>query len=192
MVDKEQQNIYYSNLLTAWFNTKLEHDKSIFTLSAGGIGLLIGLITTKGVNSPESLLLFIGATTCFIACLIMLLLIFKENASYIEKVLENSNTKENHLLQKLDKLTILSFLLGIIFTSIIGISMAISSMNEKGRYMSNNDTHHGNQSELRESFDNLNKLKPSGNLDKSFDGAGKLKPNDQANQQNQDQSQKSK
>lgn len=44
---------YYSAAVTAWFNTALEHDKSILTLAAGGIGLLITLLTTVGLSTAE-------------------------------------------------------------------------------------------------------------------------------------------
>lgn len=46
---------YYSAAVTAWFNTALEHDKSILTLAAGGIGLLITLLTTVGLSTAEAL-----------------------------------------------------------------------------------------------------------------------------------------
>jgi hypothetical protein len=39
--DKEVE--YYAAQANAWFNTKLEYDKSILVLSAGAIGLLIKL-----------------------------------------------------------------------------------------------------------------------------------------------------
>jgi hypothetical protein len=37
---KKKEIAFYTAGVTAWYNTSLEHDKSLFTLSAGGIGLL--------------------------------------------------------------------------------------------------------------------------------------------------------
>lgn len=45
-IDDQKRVEYYAASVNAWFNTSLEHDKSLFTLSAGGIGLLITLLTT--------------------------------------------------------------------------------------------------------------------------------------------------
>ncbi|MFT0635166.1 hypothetical protein ACMFY5_24075, partial [Pseudomonas sihuiensis] len=60
---------FYSANLNAWFNTRFEHDKSLLTLSAGGVGLLITLISTVGVRSIETLILYIFSLFCFILCL---------------------------------------------------------------------------------------------------------------------------
>ena len=64
-VDDQKRVEFYSAGLTAWYNTRLEHDKSLLTLSAGGIGLLMTLMTTVGVSSAESLVLYICALVAF-------------------------------------------------------------------------------------------------------------------------------
>lgn len=51
---QEKDIQFYAASVTAWFNTRLEHDKSLLALSAGGIGLLVTLLTTVGVKSIES------------------------------------------------------------------------------------------------------------------------------------------
>ena len=48
---QKKQIEYYASCVNAWFNTKLERDRSLLTLSAGGIGLLITLLTTVGLSS---------------------------------------------------------------------------------------------------------------------------------------------
>jgi hypothetical protein len=66
--DPNQAEWYAANL-AAWFATRLEHDKSLLTLSAGGIGLLITLVSTVGIHSAESLILYILAFIAFVLCL---------------------------------------------------------------------------------------------------------------------------
>jgi hypothetical protein len=42
--DYDQKEVeYYAAQVNAWLNTKFEHDKSLLTLSAGGLGLLISI-----------------------------------------------------------------------------------------------------------------------------------------------------
>lgn len=71
---------YYASSVNAWFNTSLEHDKSILTLAAGGIGLLITLLTTIGLSSAEALVLYVGAITSFLVALISVLVVFATTA----------------------------------------------------------------------------------------------------------------
>lgn len=48
-IEQQKSVEFYAAGINAWYNTSLEHDKSIFSLSAGGIGLLITLLTTVGL-----------------------------------------------------------------------------------------------------------------------------------------------
>ncbi|MDA8663964.1 hypothetical protein N9L66_03280 [Porticoccaceae bacterium] len=46
----EGKNVaYYSTMLSAWIETKMERDKTLVTLSAAGIGLLVTILTVIGV-----------------------------------------------------------------------------------------------------------------------------------------------
>ncbi len=69
-INEKKEVAFYTAGVTAWYNTSLEHDKSLFTLSAGGIGLLITLIRTVGVPSAETLILYIAAMISFLICLV--------------------------------------------------------------------------------------------------------------------------
>jgi len=47
----EGKNIaHYAAILNAWIRTKMERDKVLITLSAGGVGLLITLFSTAGIG----------------------------------------------------------------------------------------------------------------------------------------------
>ena len=85
--DKKEVEFYAANV-EAWFNTRIEHDKSLLTLSAGGIGLLITLLTTVGASSIQILLLYGFAILFFLVCIISVLIIFKRNSDHLVNVVQ--------------------------------------------------------------------------------------------------------
>jgi len=119
---------YYSNSVNAWFNTKLERDKSILAISAGGLGLLITLLTAFGVNNITELIIYFSAILCFMVAIILMVIIFNRNASYLSKLNEGKVDKDS-VLTGLDHIGFFSFILGIIFAFIIGCSILLSSLN---------------------------------------------------------------
>jgi hypothetical protein len=115
--DPKQVEWYAANL-EAWFATRLERDKSLLTLSAGGIGLLITLVSTVGIQSLESLILFVLALLAFIACLASVLWIFQRNSSHIHDVVNNPKATNDSVLAGLDTAAVSTFLAGVVFSAI--------------------------------------------------------------------------
>ena len=63
----EGKNIaHYSVLLGAWIQTKMERDKTLVTLSAAAIGLLVTIFTTVGVKSIWEIPIFAVAVISFL------------------------------------------------------------------------------------------------------------------------------
>lgn len=100
-VEEQKQVEFYSAGLSAWYSTRLERDKSLITLSAGGIGLLTTLMTTVGVSSELLLLMYIGALFAFVVCLGAVLVIFQKNATYVESVLTGTAPQSDLVLRML-------------------------------------------------------------------------------------------
>lgn len=172
---KHQKEVeYYSASVNAWFNTSLEHDKSVFTLSAGGIGLLLTLLTTVGLSSTESLVLYIAAILSFLLAIVAVLFIFRYNKNYIEKIISGESETNDPALKWLDLISLWSFGVGILFTSVIGISAAISSYSTKEKEMKNETQ---NSTPLSEGFNGAKNLQPSIYQNNSFNGAKNLQPN---------------
>ncbi len=119
---------YYSNCVNAWFNTKLERDKSILTISAGGLGLLITLLIAFGINNKIELIIFISAIFYFMVAIIVTIVVFNRNALYLEKLNKDEDSNDSSLLL-LDRIGLFSFIFGIIFTFLIGCSLLVSSLN---------------------------------------------------------------
>jgi hypothetical protein len=168
---KQQEVEFYAAGVTTWYNTRLEHDKSLLALSAGGIGLLITLLTTIGVSSAEGLVLHLLAMFSFLLCLGAILIIFKKNSKHIEDVLKTGTQPfDDPLLAKLDNIAIAAFAAGIIFSSVIGVSAAINSYSNKEKAMANE-----NKDKTGFSVNGVSNLKPAGE-NKSFNGVNTLKP----------------
>ena len=159
-IENQKEVEFYAASVNAWFNTSLEHDKSLLTLSAGGIGLLLTLLTTAGLSSAEALILYIGAITSFVVALVAILIVFRRNRTHIEEILSRKSKSNDPLLTKLDTTALWAFGIGVLFTAIIGIATAVHSYTTKEKTMANETT---KKTEIRIGRD-------------SFNGAGNLQP----------------
>jgi hypothetical protein len=128
---------HFAASIAAWYDTRMEHDRSLLTLSAAGIGLLVTLMTTVGISSVWSLLLYVGALAAFLVCVVVVLLIFKKNADHIEVVVKHDAGSDPGL-RILDIVAIYSFFLGILLSVTIGILTGIESYQSAGVTMTNN------------------------------------------------------
>lgn len=175
-VDEQKRVEFYSAGLTAWYTTRLEHDKSLLTLSAGGIGLLMTLMTTVGVSSAESLVLYVCALVAFLICLGAVLVIFRKNATHLEEVIAGTASQNDSALTRLDIVGTWSFAFGVVFSVVIGISAAINSYGNVEKKMSRSDQKQSNPGIVQESFNGAARLQPQADLTKSFNGIAKLQP----------------
>ena len=168
---------FYSAKVNAWFSTKLEYDKSLLLLSSGAIGLLITLLTTVGVESLTLLIIFIVAIISFIVCLFATIGIFNRNAKHLEDLMQGKDTNDT-VLSVLDTMTITSFILGVILTSIIGISIATNKVLAKEIKMTDKKVTIHKKEILNESFNNAKNMSPKSSdlISKSFNNAKNLDP----------------
>lgn len=130
-IDDQKKVEFYAASVAAWYASSLEHDKSLLTLSAGGIGLLITLLTTVGLGTAEALVLYVEAITSFVVSLVSVLFVFRGNQRHIQDILAGKNQGADPVLSKLDGAAIWSFGIGVVFTAVIGISAAIHSFSSK-------------------------------------------------------------
>jgi len=186
LIEKKDVAFYQAGV-TAWYNTSLEHDKSLFTLSVGGIGLLMTLIRTMGVSSAETLVLYTLALVCFLICLVSVLVIFKKNRSHIEQVFQGIQ-EIDHNLAVFDNVAIWSFGIAVLLSAVIAVSSAVSSYTTKVTQMAKEDDKKTlNRVSICDSVNGISKLAP-GKLDvglESFNGVVNLQPQSNANQPKQ-------
>lgn len=179
-LNDSKQVEFYTQGVAAWFNSALEHDKSLLTLSVAGIGVLVSMMQTA-IDSVCSLLLYIGAILAFMVCLVSVLMIFKRNKKHILDVF-NGQTTDDPLLDVLDSSASSSFFLAMLLSALLGISSAITTYSEKGKKMANESAKNTTQPVAAyDSVNGLAKLVPCNesfnhmaNLQKSFQGMAQL------------------
>jgi len=152
---------HYSVMLAAWMQTKMEYDKTLVTLSFGGIALLVTIINLTGPWSVWSILLFIGAFGGFLLTIGCALVIYERNAAHIESEIRGEH--KDFKLKLLDKFLKYSFLCGIV-CAILAATLSIWSKqmvepNKKATTAQN----------LNESFQGIETLKPTDEV-KSLSG----------------------
>ncbi|MDZ4105034.1 MAG: hypothetical protein U1D41_02530 [Nitrosomonas sp.] len=176
-IHDEKEVQFYAAKASAWFDSRLEHDKSLLFLSAGAIGLLVTLLTSRGVNSIVLLILFFFATLSFLICLFSTLAIFKRNTKHLEDLIAGGNSNDP-VLGTLDSLSICAFTIGIVLTAIIGLTSATEEVLKREIEMSKDKESGSKNIPLRESFNGTSKISPQTNepQKKSFDGAQKVAP----------------
>jgi len=125
--DDPKSVAYYSAIVGAWIETKMERDRTIVTLSASAIGLLVTLLTAVGVKTVFTLWLYAGALVGFGVAAISTIIIFHRNATYLEKVVQGTTSKSK-MLGWLDRITLIFFGLGVILTILIGVTAARNSL----------------------------------------------------------------
>lgn len=185
-LQEKKEVAFYQAGVAAWYNTALEHDKSLCTLSVGGIGLLMTLIRTMGVPSAETLVLYVLALIFFLVCLVSVLVIFKKNKSHIEHVIQD--TQDAHINDSLvifDNVAIWSFGLAVLLSAVIGVSSAVSSYTTKVTQMAKED----DKKQIVPTCSNANSSKSAPeNLEpglESFSGISKLKMQSKVSQPKQ-------
>jgi hypothetical protein len=125
---QQQQVEFYAASVNAWYNTALEFDKSMFTLSAGGIGLLVTMMSD--VKSMAMLHLYVAAVFFFIVCICMLLFVFRKNMGYIMQI-ANEQPTDNSLLRALDTGAAIMFSIGVVLTVVVGVMAAMQKLDVK-------------------------------------------------------------
>jgi hypothetical protein len=128
---RDQKDIqFHAGSVNAWYSTSLEYDKSLLALSAAGIGLLLTLLTTGRIKSVVMVVLYVVAIIFFLVCLLSVLSIFRGNRRHIEQVL-SGNGALDPILGVLDHVALISFIVGVILTTVIGISTAVLFTSEE-------------------------------------------------------------
>lgn len=159
---------FNSQSYASFYNTKLEKDKSILTLSVAGLGFLITFTNFANKLSTFSFIAFILSAIAYIICIFNVINIFEKNALYIIEITNDSDKAEELelTLRKHDKIAIYSFYIGILLSFIVGLSTAIPSSEHKEQSMSDqnkNQTSESNDSPLNpifESFSGITAMKP--------------------------------
>jgi hypothetical protein len=159
--DQAKNKVSPGVLVSAMFNTQLERDKQLLTLSSSAIALLVTLLRTVGVSNLLQIGFFSIALLAFLLTVILVLEILKKNGNYIEQILQGSGSENKYIF--LDQLATFSFIIGIVMVIVIGIDSARISLIEKEMKMNKNNignTHLESVQTNNDSWGNPYKLSP--------------------------------
>ncbi|GAW97983.1 MULTISPECIES: hypothetical protein [Colwellia] len=162
MAENDKDLAFYSSTLNAWYTTRFEKDKHLLSLSSAGIGLLVTLLTAIGTNSVYTAIIYGLALICFLISIISVLGVFSRNSTYLESVV-SGNDNNDVILTILDKTAVLSFVLGIIFTLLVGAFSSIEKLKNKENCMSNNIEQMVNQNKeiKKKSLNGVSNMRPT-------------------------------
>ncbi|KPJ65882.1 MAG: hypothetical protein AMJ43_09820 [Coxiella sp. DG_40] len=131
----EGKNVtHYGAILSAWIRTKMERDKVLLTLSAGGVGLLVTIFSTVGVKHWWEILLYGIAVIFFVTTITVCILIYDRNSKHLEDVLRERAARD-YVLERYDKLSRIFFIVAVVVSMGIGAVTAynkLSELNKKG------------------------------------------------------------
>ncbi len=125
-----KKSAYYAATYDAFMATIFEADKSILTVSAGGVGLLVTLLTAFQVQSVWQIIVYLLALICFVISIVASIFIFKRNKVVLISMLMDKE-QEDSVLKLLDYLNISSCIMGILLTIYIGLSTGIQKLHMK-------------------------------------------------------------
>lgn len=152
----EKEKAFYSAMVSAWINTRIERDKQLLTLSVTAIGVLVTLLRTISVSNFTQLILFSCTLLSFLITVISIIYILDRNALHIEKILSENQTQDEILIV-LDKIAGFSFMIGIILVVIIGINSAAVNLSDKKVSMNQEQNQ---QREEKHNMNGVSKLRP--------------------------------
>ena len=125
-----KNEISRGTLLSVLFNTQLEHDKQLLTLSSSAIALLVTLLRTVGVSNLLQIVLFGIALIAFLVTVILMLITLRKNADYIQKMLNDGGLIPENKYVYLGQIATGTFIIGIIMVVIIGMYSAKTSLSK--------------------------------------------------------------
>lgn len=160
----QQEDLYYGALVTAWLNTRLERDKSILMLSAGGVGLLATLMTTVGPHTYVALAMCAVSTVAFAAALVSVLIVFNRNSSHLQKVARDPKTRDP-VLATLDRVSLWSFVIGAVVLGGLGFIAGMEKIHSRTEAnMANSDqtktSTPATGDTFKKSFEGISEMRP--------------------------------
>jgi hypothetical protein len=161
---------FQSQSYASFYNTTMEKDKSILTLSVAGLGFLITLLKLSGRIAYYELAFFVVAAICFMISIYCIIQIFGKNSEFIIDLVNKRDVQiKQYELSILDKKAIKSFYLGIVMSLLLGASTSITLASNREVAMSGNNE----QKQSKTIFFKDSSLKAT-DLHKSFQGATDL------------------
>lgn len=162
---------YYSVLVDAWVQSRMEVDKTLIIISSAGIGFLLTIISKLGINNVIEFIIYLFAFISFFIVIITCIVVFTKNTIYIKKIIKEG--KDDH--RSLDICSWVAksfFILALISVLILGINIGIIQLRKGGAEMEEKEKKLSTNRRLGR----LDKLQPGGTVKKGLGGLGDLSP----------------
>ncbi|EJL6735746.1 hypothetical protein QNE44_001060 [Vibrio harveyi] len=132
---QQLENIEFkSQSYASFYNTTLEKDKSILTLSVAGLGFLLALLQLVKNISYLEFACFLVAVVSYLVAIYCVITIFERNSTFIIDLVQGRDVSiKQYQLDIFDKVAIRSFFLAIVMTVLLGAltSQSIFTIGEK-------------------------------------------------------------
>jgi hypothetical protein len=112
-------------LLQAWIDNRMERDRTLVALSAGGLALLAGMLSTGKATTPIMALLYSAAALAFVVAMLFGLLVFHQNSAYVGALLKTGSANSRSVDRSTAALMI-AFAAGILLTLVVTFVLAYS------------------------------------------------------------------
>lgn len=119
-LEEEKSVAFYQAVVQAWVATRMELDRTLVTLAAAGVGLLVTLVTNLQSISPLEFVLYLLANLSFILVIVTGTIVFRRNSQYLEEASQNRNASDP-VLKALDRVALGAFYVGVALTFAIGL-----------------------------------------------------------------------
>jgi len=139
--EKDREIEFYAAALDGYYTTSLEYDKGIFTLAAGGLGLLVTLLTTSSLKTSCELAGYLGGISAFSVDLLLLLWIFRLNKDHIIHVVQGQEQLSTKKLKRFDFAVMCVFFIGVVCAAFVGVSAAVDSYDKVKEEADNKPAH---------------------------------------------------
>lgn len=116
-----------SLLVQAWIDNRMERDRTLISLSAGGLALLAGILTAKGANGGWQVGLFIMAAAAFVVAIVSGLAMYYYNTRYLESILKSGSSAESGPVDRCTAGLFGGFGLGVLSTLALTLCIATKS-----------------------------------------------------------------
>lgn len=110
-----------SILLQAWVDNRMERDRSLLSLSAGGVGLVVTLLAAGLVNTIWLKVLAALSMMAFAGSVASSLAVFRKNPEYLEGLLRGNTDSGG--LERQDRWLENSFFLGVM--ALLGLGLGL-------------------------------------------------------------------
>ena len=175
-VRSQKEVAFYSSAVQAWIATRMEKDRALLSLSAGGIALLVTLLTAVGPSSFSELLLYLAAALAFLVAIVAALAIFGRNASHLRNVVTKNERGDDPWLLRLDLLLTFAFCAGVALTLLVALSSGVAHLELGQEEVMGNEEKRETTSlppvPLKKSLTGIGELRPSGDDGGSEQGSG--------------------